>query len=283
MIVSPVNRPEFRPDLIKLKRKTGLIYGMVSGFVFAFAVWGWDGFELSLSHAYLPGLNLGIAILFCAILNAPAGWLTARFENSILGAFFWLISALLFAGLVVYLPLYINPLIVSKINPHLGELLNYPLGAQISFRLGLVAVWVIPFMLIVGVTQLSVTESSVYSQSLFGKISPFFFCIVVLGISGTITDSLINAHFRDAITSLDSTIQFTLDNRDNPQLDKTLASRMHVSSLNGVEEYIVQSRRLYVASYDNALGQIHVLVLFQDHWVDCTVIYAQPAYCKVAE
>jgi hypothetical protein len=279
----PTKKLEARPDLIKLKRLTGLIYGIVSGFVFAFAVWGWDGFKLSQSHAYLPWLNLGIAIVLCAILNAPSGWLTARFENSLLGAFFWLISALLFAGLVVYLPLQLNPLIVSKINPQLGEFLYYPLDAQIGFRLGLVAVWVVPFMLIVGVTQLSITESSVYSQSFFGKIIPFFFCIVVLGISGTITDSLINAHFRDAITSLDTTIQFSVDNRDNPQVDEILARRLHVSSLDAVKVYVVQSRRLYVTRYDNAFGQIQILVLYKDQWVDCTVIYSQPAYCKLVE
>jgi hypothetical protein len=281
VIVSAVKRPEVRPDLIKSKRLTGMFYGIVSGFAFAAAVWGWDGYILSQSHAYLPWLNLGVALVFCAVVNAAAGWLTARFESSLLGAFFWLVPALLFAWLVVYLPLHFNPLIVSKINPQLGALLNYPLGAEIGFRIALAAIWIIPFMLVVGVTQLSITESSVFSSSSFGKVIPFFFCIVILGISGGITDSLINAHFRDAITSLDSTIQFTLDNNNNPQMDAANARRMHASSLNAVKEYLVQTRRLFVANYDNSFGEMHVLVLFKDQWVDCTIIYAQPAFCKV--
>ncbi len=278
-----IKRTEARPEMIRSRRLTGLIYGMVSGLAFAVAVWGWDGYILSRSHAYLPWLSLGVALVYCAIVGAAAGWLTARFESALGGSFFWLASALLFAWLVINLPLHVSPLLVSKINPQLGALLHYPLNADIGFRTGLAAVWITPFMLVVGLTQLPITESSVFSTSFLGKIIPFFFCIVVISLSGSVIDSLINEHFRDAIKSLDNTIQFTLDNQNNPQIDETLARRMNASSLNWVKEYVVQSRQLFVGKYDNTFGEIHVLILFEDQWVDCTVIYSQPAYCKVVD
>jgi hypothetical protein len=280
--ITPLQRIEARPDVIRSKRLTGLIYGIVSGLAFATAVWGWDGYILSQSHAYLPWLSLSVALVYCAIGGAAAGWLTARFESVLLGSFFWLVSALLFAWLVINLPLQVSPLIVSKINPQLGALLNFPLDAEIGFRIGLAAAWVILFMLVAGVAQLPITESSVYSTSFMGKIIPFFFCIVVISLSGTVADSLINAHFRDAITALDNTIQFTLDNKSNPQMDEALARRMHASSLDAVKEYIGQSRYLFVGSYNNTFGDIHVLILFEDQWVDCTIIYAQLSFCKIA-
>ncbi|HEY5269156.1 MAG TPA: hypothetical protein VII97_02390 [Anaerolineales bacterium] len=280
---TPLKRFEARPDVIRSKRLIGMIYGIVSGLAFAVATWGWDGYSLSRSHAYLPWLNLSVALVFCAVVGAAAGWLTARFESSLLGSFFWLISASLFAWLVNILPLQVSPFIVSKINPQLGGLLNYTKDAEIGFRFGLAAAWIIPFALIVGVTQLPITESSVFSTSFFGKIIPFFFGIAVICISGTFADSMINAHFRDAITSIDNTIQFTLDNKNNPQMDEDLARKMHASSLDAVKEYVVESRYLLVRGYDKTFGQIHVLIRFEDKWVDCMIIYAQPSFCKVAD
>jgi len=281
--VTPLKSIEARPDVIRSKRLTGMIYGIVSGLAFAAVVWGWDGYILSQSHAYLPWLSLSVALVFCAVVSAAAGWLTARFESSLLGSFFWLISALLFAWLVVILPLQINPFIVSKINPQMGALLNYTKDAEIGLRFGVAASWIIPFTLIVGVTQLSITVSSVFSTSFFGKIIPFIFCITMISLSGAFADSLINAHFRDAITSIDNTIQFALDNQNNPQMDKALAREMHASSLNAVKEYVVESRHLLVRGYDKTFGEIHVLIRFEDQWVDCMIIYAQPSFCKVAD
>lgn len=280
---TPLKRIEAQPDVIRSRRLTGTIYGIVGGLAFAAIAWGWDGYILSRSHAYLPWLSLSVALVFCAVVGAAAGWLTARFESSLLGSFFWLISALLFAWLVIILPLQVSPFIISKINPQMGALLNYTKDADIGFLFGVAAAWIIPFTLIVGATQLPITEPSVFSTSFFGKIIPFFFCIVVISLSGTIADSLINAHFRDAITSIDTTIQFALDNKNNPQMDTALAREMHAGSLNAVKEYVTESRHLSVRGYDKTFGQIHVLIRFEDQWVDCMIIYAQPSFCKVAD
>ncbi|MBE3144177.1 MAG: hypothetical protein IMZ61_09680 [Planctomycetes bacterium] len=75
---------------------------------------------------------------------------------------------------------------------------------------------------------------------------------------------------------------FTLDNKHNPQMDGDLARKMHASSLNAVKEDVVESRQLIVRSFDKTFGEIHVLIRFEDQWVDCTIIYAQPSFCKVA-
>ncbi|HET7144719.1 MAG TPA: hypothetical protein VFI68_11925, partial [Anaerolineales bacterium] len=174
------------------------------------------------------------------------------------------------------------PLIVSKLDPQLGALLEYEKGMDFTFHIGVSLVWVIPFTLIVGIAQLPVTEPAVFSTSIFGKIAPFLFCMVVMSINGGITDNLINTHFRAAVTSLDNTIQFVLDNKNNENVDPALSREMHARTLSTVEKYVQESRYLFVGSYDEFLGDIHVLVKFDSQWVNCNVLYSQPVSCKMA-
>lgn len=271
-----------RPEIIRLKQKFGILYGMIAGLAFAVSSWGWDGYVLSKSHAYFPWTMLITGVIFYAILGGIVGWLTARSESSLLGVVFWVISSLFYAWLMVALPVQINPFIASKLDPQLGALLNYEKGAEFVFRFGVSLAWVVPFMLIVGVTQLPITEPAVFSTSIFGKITPFFFCIVVMSISGVTTDNLVNSHFRAAISSLDNTIQFVLDNKNNENVDLALSRKMHVGALSAVKKYVQESRYLFVGSYDEYLGDIHVLVKFDSQWVDCNVLYSQPVFCKIA-
>ncbi|MHB8777915.1 MAG: hypothetical protein ACYC6R_09155 [Anaerolineales bacterium] len=271
-----------RLEIIGLKQKFGVLYGIIAGLAFAVSSWGWDGYLLNKSHAYFPWTMLITGATFCAILGGIVGWLTARADNSLFGTIFWIVSSLFFAWLMVALPLQINPFIASKLDPQLGALLNYDQGLQFTSRFGVFLMWIIPFTLIVGVTQLPVTEPAVFSTSIFGKTSPFFFCIVVMSISGVFSDNLINSHFRAAIASLDNTIQVVLDNQNNENVDPALSRKMHAGALRAVEKYVQESRYLFVGSYDEYLGDLHVLVKFDGQWVDCNVLYSQPIFCKIA-
>ena len=270
-----------RNKVLQLKKNFGLLYGMVAGLTFAVTSWGWDGYLMNRSHAYFPWTMLVTGAIFCSILGGIVGWLTARQESSLFGLVFWITSSAFFAWIMVALPLQINPFIVSKLDPQLGKLLDYEKGAEFAFRFGIALSWVVPFMLILGVTQVPISESAVFSTSMFGKIVPILFCIVVMSISGAITDNLINSHFRSAITALDSTIQFVLDNKNNENVNDALSREKHVAAMNPVKEYIQESRRLYVRSYDETLGNLHILVKFNQQLIDCDVLYGQPNFCQL--
>jgi len=276
------NNLDASPEIVRLKRRFGMLYGMTAGLAFAVASWGWDAYLLSGSHAYFPWTMFITGMIFCAVIGGMAGWLTARFKSSLLGVVFWLISSLFFAWIMVALPLLINPIIASKIDPQLGLLLNYEKGVEFWFRFGVSLAWVVPFTLIVGVMQLPITEPAVFSTSIFGRITPLLFCIVVMSIGGVFTDNLINSHFRDGIAALDTTIQFVLDNKDDENTDKDLYRQLHARSLYTVEEYIQKSRHLFVRSFDSSLGELHILVKTNDQWIDCLVLYSQPVSCKMA-
>jgi hypothetical protein len=160
--------------------------------------------------------------------------------------------------------------------------LEYGKNIEFAFRFGVSLAWILPFTLIVGVTQLPISEPAVFSTSIFGKITPLLFCMVVMSIGGVITDNLINSQFRASIVALDKTIQFVLDNKNNENIDKVLLRESHARSLSTVEEYVQESRHLFVRSYDESLSDLHVLVKFDDQWVDCEVLYGQPVSCKIA-
>lgn len=283
--MKPINKFDnlnSRPEIVRSKRKFGILYGMTAGIAFAVTSWGWDAYILSNSHAFFPWTMLMTGMIFCAVIGGIAGWLTASSESSLIGVLSWSISSLFFAWIMVALPLQINPFIASKIDPQLGSLLNYEKDIEFWFRFGVSLVWILPFMLIVGVTQLPITEPAVFSTSIFGRTIPLLFCIVVMSIGGVFTDNLINLHFRDGIAALDSTIQFVLDNKNNENFDKALSRKLHARSLTTVEEYVQESRHLFVRSFDSSLGELQVLVKFDDQWIDCLVLYSQPVSCKMA-
>ncbi len=281
--IKNIDAPNSRSAIMRSKRVVGATYGIVGGLTFAITCWGQDGYILSQSHAYLPWFGLTAALVSCAAVGATVGWLTARIESSLFGVIFWLMSSLFFAWLVIAMPLQILPFAVSKINPQLGELINYQQEAGFMMRFGVALLWIMPFTLIIGVAQLPVTETAVFSTSFFGKVAPFFFCVIVMSMSGIFADGLVNAHFRNAIVSMDNTIQFVLDNQNNAAIDKNLARQMRVRSLSAVQQFVVESRYLFIGGYDETLGDTKVLIKFNEQWVNCNVIYSQPVFCKVVE
>lgn len=272
---------ETRKRILRLKRKFGIIYGITAGSAFALASWGWGAFMLSASHAYYPWTMLIVGLVFCGVVGGLSGWLTARFESSLLGILFWVTASAGFAWLMVALPLQLVPAIVSLLDPQLGALLNYEGGSGFAVRFGTALMWVLPFAFLVGVTQIPISEPAAFASSFFGRVSPLFFSILLMVLSGVFTDNLINLHFREAITSLDTTIQFVVDNRGNENVNQTLSRQLHARALWEVEDYVSQSRRLFVGSYDEYFGEFHVLVKFDDRWVDCLVLYKQPNTCKL--
>lgn len=271
-----------RGRIISLKRKFGILYGVAAGAAFAGASWGWDGYMLGQAHAYFPWSMLVIGLTYCALLGALSGWLTARFESSLLGIVFWLGAAAGFAWMMVALPLEINPEIIARLDPQLGAYLNYGENSEFAFRFGASLIWVLPFMLIVGVAQIAVSEAAVFSNSILGKVGPLLFCAVVMMASGAFTDNLINAHFRDAVTAVDATIQFVVDNQGNENPDPEQSRQLHARALWDVKDQVQDSRKLFVGSYDDYLGEFHVLVRFGDEWVDCLVLYNQLNTCRPA-
>lgn len=268
-----------RPEVIRIKRRLGLAYGVAVGLSFAFFTWGIDGLALSRAHALYPWLKFILGAVLCMLMGGAAGWLVAHLEKGILALLIYLVLALGFAWLLVALPFQIFPTVITWLDPEVGNLLNYGIYEDFGSRFGLAVAWISLFMAITGILQLPLTEPAAFSVSSFGKIVPLIVCSVIMAINGVIVDGLNNEPLRTALIYMNNTIQFSVDHAGE-EVDRALARSMHVGALRGVQEVVSQPRKLIVGSYDQYLDQIHVLVRFGDTWTDCIVVYNQPSLCK---
>ncbi|HUE99344.1 MAG TPA: hypothetical protein VMN99_08810 [Anaerolineales bacterium] len=268
-----------RPDVIRIKRRMGMVYGMTVGLSFTAATWGIDGFLLSQADAFYPWLKFIFGAVICMTAGGIAGWLVARFEKGLLGLFIYLGLSFVFSWLIVVLPFRIFPMVMRWLDPETGSLLNYTFYEGFNTRFVIAIIWVSLFVALVGVLQLPLTEPAAFSTSFFGKVAPLLVCSVVMFINGVIVDTLNNEPLRTALLHMNNTIEFSAEHQGQ-EVDRTVARTMRMSSLRAVEPVISQPRKLIVGSYDQFLDQIHVLVRFGNTWVDCVVVYNQPSFCK---
>lgn len=257
-------------------------YGLAAGTAYAFTLWGRDAYLLSQAHAFFPWLKLILGTLLCGIVVGTASWLAARKENGCLGFFLWLAAALALAWVTVGLPLQIMPILSKYLEPELNGLVNYEIGTAFMARFWIAVVWVAIFMSLTGILQSNLVESGVSSISVFGKISPFLVGISLMGMGGLLLDDLTNAPFRKAIYSVETPIQFILDNQGK-EMDPALSREFHASAFRNIQTEITPSRHLIVSQYDESFGLINVLIKFEDAWVDCTTVYGQITFCEPAE
>jgi hypothetical protein len=277
-LLTPLDNLKSRPEIIRAKRIYGAIYGAAAGLAFAASSWGMDAYTLQNSHASYPWIKFIVGVTVCGLAGLFVGWITSLKDGALFGALIWLSLGFLFAWLTVALPMQITSKIINQLDPHLGALLNYDTGSVLVYRYFIAFMWIAPFLFITGIVQLPIIEPSVFSTSMAGRIAPILFCILVMGIGGFITDDLINVFFRDAIVSMDNTIEFALENKGK-DADPLISRQMHAASLNTISQYLDEKRSLFVGKYDELLGTFDVLVKFKDTWFDCTVIYNQPVVC----
>jgi len=278
MDINEFAKPE--EEIARSKRAYGLLYGIITGLAYAIASYALDATILSQSHAYLPWTMLVAGAILCATACGIFGWLTSYLESSLAGTLFWLIAAFLMAGITVSLPMYIQPFIAARFDPALASLMIYERNVEFLSRFGVTLAWILPIVLIVGVTQVPILEPAVFATSFFGKMKPFLFSIVIISLGAMMIDDVINKQLRGAVVSLDKTIQFVVDNKGNDNVDKTLSREMRARSLTGVIDEVSENRYLIVAGFDESLGDVDILVKFEDAWAACEVLYNQPLVCK---
>ena len=273
------NQLTTHPNIIRTRYKYGAIYGIIAGIAFAGASWGWDSYVLSRAHVLYPWMKLTIGIMLCGSVGGLAGWITARFERWFFTLLAWLGVTVFFSWLTVALPLQIVSILSSWLEPQLQGLLHYSAMEELLPRFWLAFTWILIFDFIAGLIQMPLVESAVFSAPFFGKAIPFLLGIVIFVISGIIADSLNNENLRIAATSMDTAIEFVIDNQGK-EVDPALWRVSRASSLRSVSEQVTRTRKLIVSDYDSYLGDIRFLVAFDNLLVNCTVLYGHPVFCE---
>ena len=268
-----------RADVLSAKHRYGIWFGASLGFTFAIFAWGTDAYLLSRMNSFYPWLKFAIGTLVCILSGGFTGWLAAKFEKPFIALILWMFTAFIFAWLTVSLPLRIMPMLLKFLEPDLQGLLHYTFYDTFSTRTAVAYAWIGIFVSLAGLLQIPFSDTAVFSTSMMGKISPMLVCLILMGIGGTIIDSLNNQLLRSPIDAMNTTIQYSVDH-EGQEISRADSRRMRLSSLRLVQEEITPERKLIVSSYDVYLERVTVLVRFQKAWVECNVIYSQPISCE---
>jgi hypothetical protein len=196
------------------------------------------------------------------------------------GLLIWAVAASVFAWLTVSLPLQIAPRVLSLMDPEIRELLHYPSYPEsFASRFSIAYIWLLIFVSIAGLLQIPLSDSAVFSTSLFGKISPMLMTLVLMAVCGIIVDTLNNEFLRAPVDAFDSTIQFALDNRGK-EIDPQKYRAMHLGALRTVDDLITPERKFIISGHDAFLEEVLVLARFEKAWVECQIISNQLISCK---
>ena len=271
--------PADRADVLRAKHMYGIWYGAIIGLAFSIFAWGLDAYKLTQINGLYPWLKFLVGVFPCVIVGGFTGWLSARVGKPLLALLFWIIAASVFAWFTVSLPLQITPRVLDLIEPALKDLLHYTYYEQFSFRFGVAYTWLIIFAALAGLLQIPLSDSAVFSMSIFGKISPMLAAMILMAIAGSTMDNLNNELLRAPIDAINTTTQFFMDHR-NEHIEPLQTRQMHLASLRTVQELVTPERKFIISGYDELLGDVQVLARFQKAWVECEVLYNQPLSCK---
>lgn len=268
-----------RRDITEFKHRYGLLFGVAVGLTFAVATWGFDAVWLNNANGLQPWVKLLAGAIPCVVIGGITGRVSAQLDKSILALLLWIIAGSGFAWLTVAVPIQAAPRLIAFVEPGTQGLLNYVYYEGFNIRIGVAYAWITIFVGIVGLLQIPLSDSGVFSTSTGGKLAPIFVIMIIMGICGFIVDGLINKPLRSATTAMDETLQFYLEHQGK-DVDSATARKMYLGSLREVEEHIAPGYRLIVGSFDEYFGEVQILVKFQTAWADCAVIYDQPILCK---
>jgi hypothetical protein len=279
MIRNQPELPRVRPDVLRAKHTYGIWFGIALGLTFSIFAWGLDAYALSRMNGFYPWLKFVGGAILCMLVGGLTGWLSARLDKPILAFLLWAVAASVFAWLIVSLPLQITPRVLSLLEPEIESLLHYTNYEGLASRFAVAYVWLTFFVSVAGLLQLPLSDTAVFSTSLFGKLSPLLVVLVLMAICGTIVDGLNNELLRSPIHAVDTTIQFFIDQRGK-EVDLMESRRMHLAALRRVEPLITPRRKFIVSGFDQYLEQVQVLARFEEGWVECNLVVNQLISCK---
>lgn len=267
-----------RPEILRLRHRFGVWFGVALGLAFSAFAWGVDAYLLDRMNGLYPWLKFLGGVVPCVVVGGVAGWLSARLDKPLFSVLLWGAVTAVFAWLAVSLPLQITPRILSLAEPGIQELLHYTHHEGFSTRFGIAFVWIAIFVCLAGLFQIPLSDSAVFSTSFLGRLSPILVVLVLMAICGNIVDGLNNQLLRSPVDALNTTIQFALDNRGR-EVPPADSRRMRLSALRRVSELVTPERKLIVSGYDELLEQVYVLARFDRAWVECELVVSQLLNC----
>lgn len=257
----------------------GTLFGMAGGLSYAALAWGLNAVMLSRSHfphawvVVLAGLPLAL------LVGGVAGYLAMRLDKAIVGGLIWMASGLLLAVAGTWLPLWLFPQALPRLEPVLAGWIKFGwLDGYTAMTYLCMFVSGVIFTL-VGVLEVVLVEKAAYSPYDGALLIPMVICAMMTGLAGGVVDNMANSNMREYPANMEILLNFALENK-GVKIDPKLARQMHMNAISAVMEDISVERKVYYYSFEESGEQGRLLVNFEGRWVLCDMFAAQPSYCR---
>jgi hypothetical protein len=256
----------------------GSIYGLVCGLAFVIFAWGIDAVLLYRANSTFSFLKLVAGLVICVPASTLAGRLTVAESNHWVAFLVWAALAALFAWLVLWLPTDGTREIGGELNHSLSPFLQQGEIANLwQYRLFVTLIIALASILS-GLLEINLVEGALLNSYPASIISMVAVSVVLFGIAGAACDYMINTNFREPVVVLHDLLVFAREHQGE-EVPTNIARKMHLSSVRQIGDILNTPHRLTLMKYDPHLGQMEVLVNFDDVLVQCTTIYGQPTNC----
>ncbi len=265
-------------DFERRKLKFGLLYGLFCGASFVIFTWGIDAFLLFRASATHSFLKFIVGLLLCVPVSMWVGQMTMKHGSHLLGLVLWVMMGLFFSWLVIWLPMDGSRIILRELDPGLAALLRYgEVNNLWQYRL-FVSIPISLAAIVCGLLEINVVEQALLNSSASGIVILAMVGSMLFGIAGSGCDYLVNSTFREPILVVDDLLNFARQNMGQ-EVPPEVARKKHLSSVRQISDILNYPHQLTLGEYDQFLGQMEVLVRFDQILVQCTTIYGQPANC----
>jgi hypothetical protein len=260
----------------------GVIYGLLGGFTFAAAAWGYDGWLLSHASADNPWLKFVLGGTCCLLAGGFVGWLTERTGRALVGFVGWLLVGWSFAWLASRLPFEVLTQVWRLLDPQLSGLDIYPFASNISLRMITIYIVVLPMLGIAGLLQSVLVESAIGNAAILGRWLPYLVSIPLFALAGSAADD-VNQPFRDAILGVDRAIQMVITQASQP-IDRLEAIDLGGRAADPIRDLFDRPYRLILGDYDpEYLDTFSVFVDFGGEWAFCTTLFDRASTCQKSD
>jgi hypothetical protein len=269
-------------DLRHEKHINGILFGLVAGLALSIGLWGLDAYMLAKAHAEWSWLKFLIGTPFVMLAGAAAGWLTARFDNGLIGAIIWLLTSLGVVWFASHVPFQGLSLVIGYLKPEFAGLDIYPFVESARARMSFLYIVVGILMAIGGGFEMIFVDAATRASGWFARLFSLLTCAVIFIPVGLAVDNLINASLRDGLVGVNDVIQFGLKAETTPVSIQEKRA-MGLSSIAPFGDLIHKPYHLYLGNYDpESLSESSVYIDFDGEWGICSTVGNQTLFCQLS-
>lgn len=261
-----------------LRMRLAVTYGFLCGFFFALTVWGRDALILSMNKVSLPYIKLIPGLIIASGAGAIFGWIRFKTESNLIKTITWLLFVILLIGMIIWVPVFITPKLLTILRPELKSLLDYPLPASLDAIILMAIFAVVLGVGFCAIFEEPLTEGYISSSFSFNKFKFVLIILLIMGTAASLTDQLIEKNLRDPQVVLSSLFDFAQANYGK-EVDKKVARQFHLSALKELDQSVQANPSMILISYDETMGMVDVLVDLDGKEAFCSLFYNQPSRC----